>query len=495
MTKIFTYLFPVLALLIVSCNGDVNERLDRLENDRIITIEQQLAAMNSSADELESAIVLLQGYSASLSASAAELQRAINTTNAKIKVLEESADRNSKDVVNLINELNSLKSTTGERLSQLYAMITQIEQTVSSLDAQLVEVKNHIEKSQTEMRYWAEVTFATLEQYNTLLSEVVLVQTLANTTSKSFKEFETSTSERLTAIEAQLVEMNEAMYYAYMMIVRDVTEAYSQAITEAEAKITAAYTQAIADAVKSSEEGLKAWVGEQFDQYYDIAQVEARLAELRLSISDDDAQLQREVDAIAASLATAKEELTAAYKRAIEEAITTNDGKINTRIAEAISAAEAVSDARIDRLESRLDSLAERIAELEATITKLLARIQSLTYIPTDSDARATVDATTRLATFDFHVSPASCVTTLAEMWESAVAFNAVKTISRAVTLIPLTITRFEADTVQGIVSVTVSCDALGETYFEGATTASAAMFISDGNNSIISDYIELVVR
>jgi hypothetical protein len=80
-------------------------------------------------------------------------------------------------------------------------------------------------------------------------------------------------------------------------------------------------------------------------------------------------------------------------------------------------------------------------------------------------------------------------------MWESAVAFNAVKTISRAVTLIPLTITRFEADTVQGIVSVTVSCDALGETYFEGATTASAAMFISDGNNSIISDYIELVVR
>ena len=94
-----------------------------------------------------------------------------------------------------------------------------------------------------------------------------------------------------------------------------------------------------------------------------------------------------------------------------------------------------------------------------------------------------------------FHVSPASCVATLAQMWDSAVSVKAVRTLSRAVTLTPLTVTAFEADAQQGIISLTVACDALGEQFFEQGEPASAALFISDGNNSIISDYIELVVQ
>lgn len=494
MKRLLTYILPLVVLL-CACDNDLSDRLDRLENDRIANVEEQLAAMSATATQLESAIVLLQGYSASLTSSAAELRRAIDAANEKIKSIEESADRNNQEIVNLINELNSLKNTTSERLSQIFATIETIETTIARLDSQLVEITLRIEQGLTDTHTWAEATFATLKQYNALLSELALVQTVANTTAQSFKEFETSTTEHLASIDAQLAEFNEAMYYAYTMIIRDLTNSYNEAIITAGQSITAAYTEAIATAVKSSEDGLKAWVGAQFDKYYDIAQTEAKLAALRTTITDGDAQLQSEIDALATSLAKAKEELTAAYQRAIEEAISSNNGTIDTRIAEAISAAEAVTDARIDRVESYLEALAERIEELESALAKLLARVQSLTYIPTYSDGRATIDSSTKLLTLDFHLSPASCVATLAEVWESAVSVKAVRTLSRAVTLTPLTITAFEADASQGIISLTVACDALGERFFEQGEPASAALFISDGNNSVISDYIELVVQ
>ena len=494
MKRLLTYILPLVVLL-CACNTDPSDRPNRSDDERITSIEEQLSAMSTTASQLESAIVLLQSYSASLTASANELRRAIDAANEKIKELEESADRNNKEIVNLINELNSLKNTTSERLSQLYASIETIEQTINRLDAELVAINLRIEQGFTDTHDWAEATFATLNQYSTLLAELSLVQTVANSTAQNFKEFQTSTTEHLALLDAQVAEFNEALYYAYTMIVRDLTNSYTEAIVTAGQSITAAYTEAIATAVSTSEDGLKAWVGEQFNKYYDIAQTEAKLAVLRTAITDGDTQLQSEIDALSASLAKAKEELTAAYERAIAEAIATNNGTIDTRIAEAISAAEAVTDARIDRVESYLEALAERIEALESALAKLLARVQSLTYIPIYSDGRATVDSSTKLLTLDFHVSPASCVATLAQMWDSAVSVKAVRTLSRAVTLTPLTVTAFEADAQQGIISLTVACDALGERFFEQGEPASAALFISDGNNSIISDYIELVVQ
>lgn len=494
MKRLLTYILPLVVLL-CACNTDPSDRPNRSDDERITSIEEQLSAMSTTASQLESAIVLLQGYSASLTASANELRRAIDAANEKIKELEESADRNNKEIVNLINELNSLKSTTSERLSQLYASIETIEQTINRLDAELVAINLRIEQGFTDTHDWAKATFATLNQYSTLLAELSLVQTVANSTAQNFKEFQTSTTEHLALLDAQVAEFNEALYYAYTMIVRDLTNSYTEAIVTAGQSITKAYTEAIATAVSTSEDGLKAWVGEQFNKYYDIAQTEAKLAVLRTAITDGDTQLQSEIDALLASLAKAKEELTAAYERAIAEAIATNNGTIDTRIAEAISAAEAVTDARIDRVESYLEALAERIEALESALAKLLARVQSLTYIPIYSDGRATVDSSTKLLTLDFHVSPASCVATLAQMWDSAVSVKAVRTLSRAVTLTPLTVTAFEADAQQGIISLTVACDALGEQFFEQGEPASAALFISDGNNSIISDYIELVVQ
>lgn len=493
MGKILRYILPLL-LLLGSCNGDLNSRLDRLENDKIASIEQQMEAMSASQSELEAAITLLQGYSASLTATANELRQMLNATNEKIKTIEASADRNNQEIVNLINELNSLKTTTSERLSQLYAAITKIDETILSLDARLTELKAMTEAGLDQMRDWATASFATLRQYNSLLSEVALVQTLASTTSKSFKEFEAKTNEHLATIDTQIAELNEAMYYAVIILMRDVTDAYTRAIAEAEQRITESYTAAIATAVQNVEDGLKEWVGEQFDKYYDIAQTEAKLTALRTTLTDADTALQREIDALATSLTNARTELTTAYESAIAQAIKDNNGVIDTRIAEAISAAEALTEARLDRVESRLDAIEQRIADLEDAVTALLARIQSLTYIPAYSDGRAVVDSATKLVSFDFHISPASCVGALAEVWEQTLSVNAVFTSSRAVTLIPLRITDFEADATQGIVSVTVACDALGEPFFAGEATASAAMFLSDGNNSVISDYIELVL-
>ena len=59
--------------------------------------------------------------------------------------------------------------------------------------------------------------------------------------------------------------------------------------------------------------------------------------------------------------------------------------------------------------------------------------------------------------------------------------------------MIELPAISFEADQTSGVISVIVSGDKLSDEFLTGAQEASVALVISDGNNSITSNYIPLV--
>lgn len=125
----------------------------------------------------------------------------------------------------------------------------------------------------------------------------------------------------------------------------------------------------------------------------------------------------------------------------------------------------------------------------------LLADLDDISFIPKYTDGKATVTRYADgviLAEFDFSVAPKSIVTTIAENYESLLSINAVETATRAVTLIRMPIVSCKADANSGTISIQASGEFLNPGAFDGSVTYSAALTISDGANSVISDYIEL---
>ncbi len=120
-----------------------------------------------------------------------------------------------------------------------------------------------------------------------------------------------------------------------------------------------------------------------------------------------------------------------------------------------------------------------------------------VSYIPTYSDGKATVKYAEGVSqvTLDFGISPKDAVAELAKVWQEALSLKAVYTQTRAVEFIDMPIISFEADAENGVITVTASGENLSVEFFAGTQSASVALAISDGNNSVTSDYIPMVKK
>ena len=367
-----------------------------------------------------------------------EIESDINNLKDRIDQLEQKVATIDEQIVAINNSIELLEKVDKE----LKAKDAQLEQADKNLEAKIAELKQYITNELNSTESWASATFATLEQQQSLLSEIARLENI-------------------------LKSNNEA-------VTKDLTEA-------------------IAELKKS----LELWVSEQLTGYYTIAQTDAKIAELEQAIADGDEVFQSQIDDLKEQLASSNEEVTKSYQEAITKAITDNNGVINQQIANEIAAVNKRIDEEVEAINEKISKLQAQADDNSAAIAKLLAQIQSLSYIPQTSDGKvsvSTVDGVSR-ATLDFEVSPKEAVTELAKMWQSAVAVKAVYTISRAVTLIDMPVVEFVADEANGIITVTASGQNLSEEFYAGTQTASVRLSISDGNSSVVSDYIVMVAR
>lgn len=367
-----------------------------------------------------------------------EIESDINNLKDRIDQLEQKVTTIDEQIVAINNSIELLEKVDKE----LQAKDAQLEQADKNLEAKIAELKLYVTNELNSNKSWASATFATLEQYQSLLSEIVRLEALL----KSNKE---------------------------------------------------AATKELTEAIASLKTSLESWVNEQLTGYYTIAQTDAKIAELEQAIADGDAAFQNQIDDLKEQLASSNEEVTKSYQEAITKAITDNNGVINQQIANEIAAVNKRIDEEVKAINEKISKLQAQADENSAAIAKLLAQIQSLSYIPQTSDGKvsvSTVEGVSR-ATLDFEVSPKDAVTELAKVWQSAVAVKAVYTISRSVTLIDMPVVEFVADEANGIITVTASGENLSEEFYAGTQTASARLSISDGNSSVVSDYIVMVAR
>ena len=374
----------------------------------------------------------------------------INAIDERLDALEQSVPSIEEQISAIqtsIKALEEVDKSLDESIKALEASdkataeeIAALKEADKAIEAKIEELKKYIDDVLRSTKDWVIATFATLEQLYALSSEVATLKSL--------------------------VDANKA---------------------EAAANL--------ANAIANFETSLKTWVGEQLSNYYTIAEIDAKIATLEKAIADGDSALQQQLNDLKSQLETTKSEVTEAYKKAIKEAIETNNGVINAKIAEEIGKVNGL----IEELNSKLAKLQIQVDNNTEDIAKLLARIQSVSYVPQYSDGKATVKYVgtkeSSEVTLDFKVSPKECVAELANVWKKAVKVESIYTQTRAVSFVDMPVQYFEADEATGVITIVASGKNLSDNFFAGTQSASVALVISDGNNSVTTDYIPMVVQ
>ena len=550
--KRFLLSVAVVAMVLSGCQkindaiNDLGNRLDKLEQEAIPTIDEQIAAINLSLTSLDAMDKELKGYIDGLTATASNLQEQINNTNTKIGEVKATLQGEiSTAKAAVLAQLDAAKTELENELTQINATITTLQEKDVELEGKITELRTYVDTELGKTTDWANATFATLEQYNALVLEVATIKEQIKAINQSIAELETRLT---TKINNDIATAVATLNADIQQKVSEITTAYTKAIKSAKEEITAAYTAAIQTAINALDASLKSWVGEQLAGYYTIAESEAKLAALKAdleaqlavqktyceslmtaltnnmteqvgnlqkqidAINKTIAELNKEIETLYTKLEQSKTEITTAYTEAIAKAIEENEGKWSNAIAKEVEALNeliekyniAAFDAFAEEATSRLEALEADIANIlseiegiKEDIAKLLARIQSVSYIPTYSDGKATVKYNGDISqvTLDFEISPKDAVAELAKVWKSAVSVKAVYTQTRAVSFIDMPITKFEADATNGVITITASGKNLSEEFFAGTQEASCRMAISDGNNSITSEYIPMVAK
>ena len=391
------------AMLLPSCKkineaiDGLDNRLDKLEQEAIPSIDEQIAAINTTLENLDSMDKELKGYIDALTTTASNLQEQINTTNTKIDEVEaalkkELEDSNAENLVQLqtakaevLAQLEAAKTELENELAQINSTIATLQAKDTELEGKITELRNYVDTELKNTEDWATATFSTLEQYNALCTEIATIKTQIENHNKSISELETRLT---TKINEDIANAVSTLNADIQQKVSEITTAYTTAIKSAKEEITAAYTSAIQNAINALDVSLKAWVGEQHATYYTIAQIDAKITALEQQIQNGgNEELINEINSLKSSLQTLKSELTTAYQKAITDAINTNNGVINAKIAEEIATVNQRITNEINTINSRLDDIESRLDALEDKVDDLMNRKLEITFEETEDIA------------------------------------------------------------------------------------------------------------
>lgn len=264
---------------------------------------------------------------------------AIASINEQITAINKSIDDLKATDTALDGYINALKarvevlengSSDGTNDSNNAAEIATLKTAIASLESKDTELANKITTLEATVetlatKDWANATFATLESYQSVQTSI-------------------------SAINTEIAGLKDS--------VASKTE----------------LTKAISD----SETSMKKWVNEEFAKgYYTTAQIDAMIAQLRLEAYDD-SEIRKDLADQKSALEKAQADIKTAYEKAIKDAISTNNGEIDTKIANAIKEANDKLESRIAVIENKLVSIENDIKQLKSDLSALTGRVNTI---------------------------------------------------------------------------------------------------------------------
>ena len=430
---------------------DIHKRLDAMEDNQIATIESQIVSVNSSISNFEKADADLKEMIANLQKAAGEFEKAISENGGSISALKTGLEKAVEDLKNsdradkeyvldslgkakamLLALLESEKTELNGKLTSINNTISYLQKKDAELEKKISDLRIYIDKELKETKDWANATFMTLDQYNAIVDQLGGIEGEIAGLKTSMTNLETRLTEKYSkdlktasdGVKSRLGEEVDGLNDRIDKVVSDITKAYTAAIATFREEMEKWWNESLKKAIDDSEASMKSWVNSTLDGYWTIArtkdslkalnddienQLEAQkkllndlisenagditaLEDRLKKVNDDLKALADRFPVFTSDLNKAKEDLTTAYKKAIEDAITDFKGVFEATIKARVDAAYdsftrafSTKEAEMRRV---MASISSDLASLDfaGLISSFDSVMQSLAFVPTSDD-------------------------------------------------------------------------------------------------------------
>ena len=431
-----TLLFLLSLLVLVSCYDDTGLRQQMQDfEDRLAGLAgTMIAPISSQIAGINTSISELKEVDADLKSYIDNLKSVAEDLESRLAVTEEH-----------LEGVDTLKS----KLEVADAAIKDLTASDAAFEKKLADLQSYLDENLKSSKDWAGAAYATLDQYESFQTE-------------------------LSKIKATLDKVGKEM-----------------------GAMAEDLGQQLSDAIAYSESSMKAWVNKKLaESYYDMAAVDANLAELEKAYKDADESILEDIEQQQTALDKAKLEIADEYKKAISEAVKTNDGVLSSDIADAVKTAQEELQAQLEEIGGVLDSMEGRLAILES---KFINRIQSLVYVPEYTDGKAVVLEGQDEFELKFLVTPvklASAVQTLWQVNTKVITANLCYSEGPASKPVldntnPLKIKSVTA-TAEGLLTFRIKLEKINAGFWKDGSVTMVYVHITDGDNNRTSEMITL---
>ncbi len=430
---------------------DISKRLDALESNQIATIESQIVSVNSSISNFEKADADLKEMIANLQKTAGKFEKTISENGESISALKTGLEKAVEDLKNsdradkeyvldslgkakamLLALLESEKTELNGKLTSINNTISYLQKKDAELEKKISDLRIYIDKELKETKDWANATFMTLDQYNAIVDQLGGIEGEIAGLKTSMTNLETRLTEKYSkdlktasdGVKSRLGEEVDGLNDRIDKVVSDITKAYTDAIATFREEMEKWWNESLKKAIDDSEASMKSWVNSTLDGYWTIArtkdslkalnddienQLEAQkkllndlicenagdiaaLEDRLKKVNDDLKALADRFPVFTSDLNKAKENLTTAYKKAIEDAITDFKGVFEATIKARVDAAYdsftrafSTKEAEMRRVMASINS---DLASLDFAdlISSFDSVMQSLAFVPTSDD-------------------------------------------------------------------------------------------------------------
>ena len=430
---------------------NIHKRLDAMEDNQIATIESQIVSVNSSISNFEKADADLKEMIANLQKTAGKFEKTISENGESISALKtglekavenlKNSDRADKEYVldslgkakaMLLALLESEKTELNGKLTSINNTISYLQKKDAELEKKITDLRIYIDKELKETKDWANATFMTLDQYDAIVDQLGGIEGEIAGLKTSMTNLETRLTEKYSkdlktasdGVKSRLGEEVDGLNDRIDKVVSDITKAYTDAIATFREEMEKWWNESLKKAIDDSEASMKSWVNSTLDGYWTIARTKDSLKALNYDIenqleaqkkllndlisenagditaledrlkkvNDDLKALADRFPVFTSDLNKAKEDLTTAYKKAIEDAITDFKGVFEATIKARVDAAYdsftkafSTKEAEMRRV---MASISSDLASLDfaGLISSFDSVMQSLAFVPTSDD-------------------------------------------------------------------------------------------------------------
>lgn len=442
----------------------------------ISTLTRDIGALTSRMNSAEDALNTLNNTTIpDIKNQIADLQKAIDAKVDK-EDLEAYKTETKKTLDNMqaaINELYDGLSTLDEKILEYYkkvkeeleeelkkglegvnGRVDEVEKRLAEVNGKIEELNGKIEKLDTKVEdYYKELT----EKFNNYVLQSV------------FDEFKKNMEFELEDLKAGLEDQKTALENAKTDLNNKILSTKDEL-----KKLIAAINDKLAGDIKELENAL-------IEAVKLIKKNEKAIADLQTGLADA-------IDQI--------------------DAITEDGGVIDKKVKAAIDKVTEEFDEKIEDIQSDINDLQTKLNALQIDVEDLLARMQSIVYVPDYNDGKITIDyakigegIVEGQQTIRYKVTPANCAEPLATLAKAQTAEKPVLSYlieevtirTRAEELVPtFTVVDAKADD-NGFLTLKVDTRNLGDEFYAGTKSYSVALLVTDGNNDRTTEYANCV--